>query len=521
MSQLNLAPFNPAQGNMFGREPSSGARARKAAAKVVRGGKAIRIGDYAEFQKRPGSLRLDAMTDKDWAAQTKALLRVYGHTGTAVFSRKISEETLRNRTDILFSTLRLLMDDCKQLRTLSQIRPRLIPRMLQLWDSKGVSDLAKINYYTNMRWYWRLFGIDTPPISHFATYPGQYTIGRAAEKDKSWAGNGVSFEEVLKQIHDYDPVAARLFVSMKTFGLRAKESLRLEPHEADGGDALLVRKGSKTGRPRDIKFKVFGEEALRETLDELKGQVPEKCHQAWANITLKKAKHRLYYICRKFGLTKKDLGVTMHGLRHEWAIDQLYRMANVTAPVRGGMTLNYRKLSEVRMLISEGLGHSRIEITTAYYGSFLTMERQRVRRFEASWIKIESVMPAISQLLVKAGLDNLYWVGKRSAGANGSTDPYEFLLPPLTDSELALHLAPLIADLIIGATGQECSVGLFEANPESRRQLWFTEAVPMMRGIAPGRLSIPAPVMHSGGLTESAYAALASDSEEQEPDFLF
>lgn len=456
---------------------------RKAAAG---GGGGPRLsGSYVAFTVPPGKVRLDAMDDVDWARQLAAFLRTYGRTGSANFARKISEETLRNRTDILFSTYRLLHGD-RRIETLSQMRPRLLPRMFELWTGKGVGKRAQINYFNVMRWFWRVCGIEIKAIADYATTPGEFTIQRAAEHDKSWTGNGVDFDDVVKKIAAIDPVAARLFTAMKTYGLRAKESLRLQPHEADGGSSLDVTKGSKTGRPRQIHFAHFGEEQMRAVLDELKDQVPAECHLAWQNRSLKQAKTRLYTLCRRVGLTKAQLGVTMHGLRHEWAIDQLERLANVKAPVRGGMTLNYRELSGVRRLISEGLGHYRAWVTSAYYGSFVSLQREQLKRFEASWEKLEIVLEDVGKLLVTAGIHNLYWYGSRALGINrGRLDPFEFLFGADVPPDLALELAPKIAEAVAMATGLDCTVNHIAALPAARRLQWETEAVPLFAAVPP------------------------------------
>ncbi len=440
--------------------------------------------DYAALNAPVGRLRLDSLDDPDWATQLTALLRVFGRTGSANPQRKISEETLRNRTDIMFSTMRLLLP--YRIETLAQLKPRLLPRLFELWTEAGVSKRAQINYYNVMRWYWRLFGIEIPAIATYAKTPGEYTIGRSAERDKSWTGNGVSFEEVIKQIEEIDPIAARLFMSMKIFGLRVKESLRLEPHEADGGTALNITKGSKTGRPRAIKYALFGEEQLRQTIEELKDQVPPKCHQAWQNRTLSQAKSRIYTICRRLGITNKELGVTPHGLRHEWAIDQLQRLGNVTAPVRGGPPLNYRALADVRRLIAGGLGHGRPKVTNSYYGSFLSQGRREQERIATSWEKLRFVLQDVGELLAKHDVANLFWIGDRALGRQTGRDApfvlaFDDEVPPLTSAALA----GTIADLVMGGTNQDCEVTRLDALSARSRLMWAEEAVPLFRASAP------------------------------------
>ncbi len=220
---------------------------------------------------------LGALTSYDWKRELSDFLHAYGRMRSGKWDQKASEETLRNRTDHLFSTFTALMKD-RKLKTLSQIKPRHMPRIFEMWNAKPLSKLAQRNYFTNVKWFWRVCGIEAGPIADYATEKGEFTINRTATKDKSWKGNGVDFNDIYQQMYALDPVGARLMQAMKQNGLRLKESLRLIPHEADGGDRLLITKGTKTGRPRQLLFDVFEDENFRRVLDHLKDQVLEGCH---------------------------------------------------------------------------------------------------------------------------------------------------------------------------------------------------------------------------------------------------
>jgi integrase len=112
-----------------------------------------------------------------------------------------------------------------------------------------------------------------------------------------------------------------------------------------------------------------------------KAEVDPKCHAAWSKRSLKQAKQRMYDLAHKVGITKNQLGVTWHGLRHQYAIDLLESMSGAVAPVRGGnfTMLDYKQLAAVRKKISLALGHSRTKITGAYYGSFTGLNNQHMR----------------------------------------------------------------------------------------------------------------------------------------------
>lgn len=435
----------------------------------------------SHFLAPAGQVRHDLLTDPNWIHQLGDMLHVYGRMRKKNFRTTSAEVTLENRRDILNKTFRLIMAD-KGFTSLSQVKPRHIARIIELWREAGVSARAIRNYYWHLGWFFSVCGIQIGSIAQYASYPGEFVVRSAASRDLSWTGNNVSIDDVIERIEQEDPVAARLMITMRTFGLRPKESVCLTPHEADRIDGLAITKGSKTGRARLVPYEILQEQNFRKLLDDLKGQVEPGVHLAWSNRTLKQAMRRIYHLMAKHGVTRKDLGVTLYGLRHEFAIDTLEKLAGVKAPVRGGLVINYQALGEARRKVSQAMGHNRSKVTTAYYGSFISLEREQLRRAETSWKRLQNTLDDVGVILRGEGVDNLYWIGKRSVGANTTQEPYEFVLPPGVDAALANKLAGAVSNLIVGATGYDCSVRAWEALAHSQQVLYQNEAVPLFSG---------------------------------------
>lgn len=76
----------------------------------------------------------------------------------------------------------------------------------------------------------------------------------------------------------------------------------------------------------------------------------------------------------KLGITKDQLGVTSHGLRHEYVHQRLAEQG-VTAPVKVVKVARPKKsrdeVRQARRSVAELVGHSRPTIITAYSGSFV------------------------------------------------------------------------------------------------------------------------------------------------------
>src|ERR1019366_6572610 len=87
------------------------------------------------------------------------------------------------------------------------------------------------------------------------------------------------------------------------------------------------------------------------------------------DMTLLQALDRYKNVLSAAGITKKALGVTGHGLRHQFAGDKFFDLAHVPCPVRGGDPLHDSELLErVLLAVSQQLGHHRTQITSAYCG---------------------------------------------------------------------------------------------------------------------------------------------------------
>ena len=148
------------------------------------------------------------------------------------------------------------------------------------------------------------------------------------------------------------------------FGLRREEAIKIRPDEADKGD-VLVLKGSwcKNGRGRIIPIETAEQRALLEAAKRLAngGSLipPDRNY---------KEQMKLYE-----NLTAKA-GIKGHGLRHSYAQGKYKEITGFNCKVDGGkdkkeMTIEEKKLDrQAREIISQRLGHNRVEITNNYLG---------------------------------------------------------------------------------------------------------------------------------------------------------
>lgn len=194
-----------------------------------------------------------------------------------------------------------------------------------------------------------------------------------AEVDRSWAANGVNVSEKIEEIGKTCPRVAVQLKLQAAFGLRLEESFMLQPLRAvrDTG-FLAVTRGTKGGRAREVpieaKMAVL-EEAARLSNPVTGSTVP-------ADRTLKQWRDWYYHVIARHGITKAGLGVTSHGLRHQYLQELYEKVAGSGAPVKqAGARPSPELHAEAMRRVVEAAGHSRVTKANAYLSTFARQER--------------------------------------------------------------------------------------------------------------------------------------------------
>ena len=221
------------------------------------------------------------------------------------------------------------------------------------------------------------------PAGAYVADPERVARRSAATTDRGWTAHAVEPERLIEAITDHDAwVGAQLRLA-RAFGLRVKEAVMIQPRLAERpagetpttpgftGPHLEVDRGTKGGRLRHIPIDT---PAKRTALDAAKALVRSDA-QFLANPTRSLVQNldRLGNVMKKFGVTKRMLGVTAHGLRHEYAGDRFEVFAGVAAPVRGGATTDPATDRQARLSVAEELGHSRVQVVATYLGQSAVM----------------------------------------------------------------------------------------------------------------------------------------------------
>ena len=222
------------------------------------------------------------------------------------------------------------------------------------------------------------------PLESYLSDPALAKRTYAAKEDKSWIAHGVVPAEKIAEIRRYDPRAACWFRNCLAHAARLKEVLMMLPHQAEIDGKLFLtsdrramkhetylelKRGTKGGR---VRFVPIDTPEKRAALEEAKQLVKsETGHLGDPTKSLRQNMRRFKHICDKFGITKAKLGVTLHGLRHQYAVERYEKFSGTPAPVRGGAPVAREVDRAARLQVAEELGHSRENITGAYLGGIL------------------------------------------------------------------------------------------------------------------------------------------------------
>ncbi len=193
-------------------------------------------------------------------------------------------------------------------------------------------------------------------------------------ESKAWEAHGIDPHEMIELALRIDERFGLMLAVQWAFGLRVKESIEIRPCKAlvDSDSTLEIYEGTKGGRVRRIPIET---KYQRDILEHAR-MVAAKGNTGrlrWTDCTWRQAQNRFYhYVRRRLGLTKAMLGITCHGLRHSFAQREYRGLTGLPTPVEGGALgrIDRRTHQSACLTVSRRLGHGRIDVTTAYYGSY-------------------------------------------------------------------------------------------------------------------------------------------------------
>lgn len=308
--------------------------------------------------------------------------------------KNISQKTVEARLYGVCSCIDTLIDLKFAVKTLDNVGEKHIAALHSAWGEAAGRHEKSVGRIHNLNCYLRLLfdvhlkkhGLVKPVSSYDVNCKRTY----AAAEDKSWDGRGIDVDAIIGRIAarggDHQIAAAQLELCL-AFGLRVSEAWLARPlqllDEAIDREILRIQHGTKGGRPRDVPLIELTQlDVLTRVAAFARGQ-----HQSMIPLRyeLQQWKTRYYTIVRSHGLQRDDsdgaLGVTSHGLRHQYLHALYKRLTGVDAPLKGATTINLETHRAALKTLIEHAGHSDVRKASAYLGSpILIRKLDRLKR---------------------------------------------------------------------------------------------------------------------------------------------
>ena len=319
----------------------------------------------------------------NWKAVLGALLKLH-NAKHSTKDKGVSLKTMADRRRFYFSFFTELRRETRFKVEPRQLRGRHVEVMVERWVQRGLSTATIHNHLSFLRTFAEWLGkagMVREPAFYVGPDSPHATRRQIATVDKSWTTKGIDVEVLIQKVAETDLWVGLHLELCYRFGLRPKEARHFRPHEAErtrdqaiSADAaaqpecsifVRLQHGTKGGRVRDVPVMT---DAQRELLARLRSIVPPGGYVGRPDKTAQQNQRRFYYVVRLHGISRNDLGVVAHGLRHQVANDRYEEFAGTPSPVRR-LRAPAGAMADARHRVARLLGHARERAAAFYIGS--------------------------------------------------------------------------------------------------------------------------------------------------------
>ena len=298
-------------------------------------------------------------------------------SGDGIVSRKTAHD---RRIQIRASIAQLWMLGFK-IQKLDSLSVKHIKALMACWCEHGVSAGYLHNRLSTLRTLAGWLG-KRNLVGDLDDYcpPERFHRHSATKENLAWYAKGVDPVRMINFARKVDERFAVMLSLQYFFGLRVKESIELRPSNAlvNNGTSVEIHNGTKGGRFRLVPLETDEQKEAFEWACRVAATGSSK-RVRWPELTWRRARRRFYYLLSTRLLATKDqLGGTPHGLRHAYAQEKYERESGFAVPLffmvdgkavpPDGLTAEAHR--QAAMSASRALGHGRLDVTPAYYGTY-------------------------------------------------------------------------------------------------------------------------------------------------------
>lgn len=334
------------------------------------------------------------LLDEIFAANNQKCHRIeYAQTtGRRLTDKSVSRKTMEARLQMIRRAFADLWAAGYRVQAPEHLKARHIEVLIQRWRDANLSPAYIQTQLSALRVFSAWIGKPnlvkgTPEL--LPDGAGKRT--QVAQCNLSWSGNGIDVKALLSRAKAIDERFGAMLCLQFQLGLRVKESMEIHPARvwrteptADGQlgqpSTISIWEGTKGGRQRHITLDSTEKRQVLEDAVRIAAQHPSG-RLRWPGMTFKQAQSYFYRLTKALGITRNQLGVTSHGLRHQRAQIEYERRTGHRTPVEGAHPGDVNPVihKAAALEVSQMLGHGRESVTASYYGSFGHKLRSPVR----------------------------------------------------------------------------------------------------------------------------------------------
>lgn len=345
--------------------------------------------------------------------------------------REVSQRTRTAYSEVLQQTVTDLAERRVYLESIGDLTQRHVINLLKYWLEKKNEPATIRSRLSVLRRFTTLIGKESAvltgrPWHHVLRQhgidPAALQCRGIAELAKGWVDQGTDARGLIEAVRADCAVSGCILDCMWAYGLRVNEAVQLQPRiSANGDKGLTIYRGTKGGKVREVPFSTTPERrawqlSVLQTACSLADKHPKRV-LAIKGLRLDQMKNRFREVLKEHGITKKALGITPHGLRHQFGTEEFHEITGLPAPVLEQVptevyTKQADKVADGYLKLSQRMGHERPSISGAYISTVPRMKRVEKARL-SGWL---DQLAGASEEFVQAGALDAWIVG---AGAFG------------------------------------------------------------------------------------------------------
>ena len=295
------------------------------------------------------------------------------HNKEGVVVRDCSRKTRDSRKQTLYMAFTDIKSLGYDISKPQSIRKKHVEALLAYWGAKGLAPRTLHTWVSMLRVFCGWIGKKdvVENIEHYFE-PDQIKRSNVATTNLSWVANDIDVADVIAKARLLDERFALYLSLQRCFGLRAKEAIELRPitNPNDKQTHLLVDHGTKGGRVRTLPIETQEQRDVLEWAKKV--AITSGGRIRWQRKTWVQARRKFYTFTEQVGITRAGLGVTSHGLRHQFAQSEYRRITGLPTPIEGGAIglIDRQTHHAAFLIVSDLLGHIRFYVTGSYCGGY-------------------------------------------------------------------------------------------------------------------------------------------------------